>query len=310
MGIRLVMESSSRHAPEDLTWRERCVLMVLAASAIDATRELPPGIETSPELAARLRLSRTQLYMVLAALVEKSALEHLERGRNGVKAVYAIAPFAPGSERPGDPDVPPVDNSPEGPVNRDASAPVKGPGSENEGSRFTPSKGPGLRDPAPYIGTKDFKTGGTPLPPAAGSLFTLALPTAPSEGGESPEAKNPAASGTRAGREALAAEIRQIRPEWPTRSIIRALERPSVTERPWLIVAEAMRIMAALPDTQYPGRFENDGPWWAEAARRCRLAATADVPEDGAHEFEPDDSGDCRRCPLPADSRYHRRKVS
>jgi hypothetical protein len=312
MGIRLVMESSSRHAPEDLTWRERCVLMVLAASAIDATRELPPGIETSPELAARLRLSRTQLYMVLAALVEKGALEHLERGRNGVKAVYAIAPFAPGSERPGDPDVPPVENPLKGSVNRDPSGPVKGPGSENEGSRFEVPKGPGLRDPAPYIGVRGVKTGGKPpSPPDARTLFSLALPTAPLEEGESPEAKNPAPSGTRADREALAAEIRQIRPEWAARSIIRALERPSVRERPWPVVAEAMRIMAALPDTQFPGRFENDGPWWPEAARRCRLAATAEVPEGGVHEFEADGNGDCRRCPLPQNSQYHRkRKVS
>lgn len=311
MGIRLVMESSSRHAPEDLTWRERCVLMVLAASAIDATRELPPGIETSPELAARLRLSRTQLYAVLAALVEKGALEHLERGRNGVKAVYAIASFAPGSERPGDPDVPPVENPLKGSVNRDPSGPVKGPGSEDEGSRFEVPKGPGFRDPAPYIGVRGVKTGGKPpSPPSAQTLSPLGLPTDPPEEGEIPEAKNPAPSGTRADREALAAEIRKIRPEWAARSIIRALERPSVAERPWLIVAEAMRIMAADSATQHAGRLEYDGPWWPEAARRCHPAAVPARSEGDAHEFEPDAGGDCRHCPLPADSRYHKRKAS
>jgi hypothetical protein len=305
MGIRLVMESSSRHAPEDLTWRERCVLLVLAASAIDATRELPPGIETSPELAARLRLSRTQLYMVLAALVEKGALVHLERGRNGVKAAYAIAPFAPGSERPGDPDVPPVENPAKGPSNRDAPSPAKGPGSETEGSRFDPSKGPGLRDPAPYIGIRDFKTGGTPLPPGVHLLSPFALPEAPPEEGECPRAKNSAAPGTADDRQALADEIRKARPAWSARSILRALEKPAVAERPWPLAAEAMRIMAADPGTQHAGRLEHDGPWWPEAARRLRVTAAATPPAEGVHEFDPDGNGDCRRCPLPADSRYH-----
>jgi hypothetical protein len=72
-----------------------------------------------------------------------------------------------------------------------------------------------------------------------------------------------------------------------------------------------MRIMAADSATQHAGRLEHDGPWWPEAARRCRLAAPAAVaPEGKVHEFEPDANGDCRHCPLPQDSRYHDRKVS
>lgn len=47
MGIRLVMEATSQHAPEGLTWRERYALIVLAASAIDATRELPLASRTT-----------------------------------------------------------------------------------------------------------------------------------------------------------------------------------------------------------------------------------------------------------------------
>jgi hypothetical protein len=313
MGIRLVMESSSRHAPEDLTWRERCVLMILAASAIDATRELPAGIEDNPEIIARLRLGRSERYAVFASLVSKGALERLERGRNGVRAVYAIASFDPATEaaRPGDPDAHPVDNPAEGSGESGCFSAAKGPGSANEGSGFDPLKGPGFPDPAPYMGVRDFKTGGKPpSPPGAQTLSPFGLPTDPPEEGESPEAKNPAPSGTCADREALAAEIRKIRPEWSARSIVRALERPSVAERPWLIVAAAMRIMAADSATQHAGRLEYDGPWWPEAARRCRLTVSADRTEGDAHEFEPDAGGDCRHCPLPADSRYHKRKAS
>jgi hypothetical protein len=313
MGIRLVMESASRHAPEGLTWRERYSLIVLAASAIDATRELPPGIEDNPEIIARLRLGRSERYAVFASLVTKGALERLERGRNGVKAVYAIAAFDSATEaaRPGDPDAHPVDNPAEGSGEPGCFSSGKGPGSATEGSGFDPSKGPGTPDPAPYKGIRDFKTGGTPLPPGIHLLSQFALPEAPPEEGDCPTAKNSAANGTARERHALAAEITKIRPEWSKRSVLRALERPSVAERPWLIVAEAMRLMAADPNTQHPGRLEHDGPWWAEAARRCRRPAEVEPPEGGVHKFDPDGNGDCRRCPLPADSRYHsNRKVS
>lgn len=305
MGIRLVMEASGSRVPETLTWRERYALMVLAASAIDATRELAPGIiEDSPDLAARLKMSRTQLYVVLEALCDKGALLRLERGRHGVKAHYAIAPFgiAAEPERPGDPDVPPVENPLKDPSNRDAKAPAKDPGSENEGSRFDPPKDPGFRDPAPYKGIKGFKTGGgTPPPPGIRPLFPCALPDAPPEEGESPRAKNPAPHGTGRDRQALAAEICGTRPEWSARSVLRALERPAVTERPWPLAREALRIMAADPATQHAGRLEHDGPWWPEAARRLGTARTARQPWCGkCHEqtrMRDTDDNRAVRCP-------------
>jgi hypothetical protein len=91
----------------------------------------------------------------------------VERGRNGVRAVYAIAPFTtlaylmgPGFpdpnlvdnrlKGPGFPDAPPVDNPPKGPGTPDASddgAMLKGPGFASEGSGFHPLKGPGIPDP-------------------------------------------------------------------------------------------------------------------------------------------------------------------
>jgi hypothetical protein len=301
------MEAADRSV-EDYTWRERCALMVFAMSAMDDTRECPPGIEDRPEIVRRLGLSRTQRYAVIASLVDKGALEHRERGRNGVKARYAITPAGtiPGAGRPGDPDARPVDNTLKHPSNRDPSADVKGPGPETEGSRKPGLKHPSNRDPAPYTGVKGFKTGGgTPLPPGR-QPFPLALPDGPPEEGEIPMAKNPAPSGTADGRQALAAEIRKTRDDWSARSIIRALERPAVAERPWPLAAEAMRVMAADPDTQHPGRLEHDGPWWPEAARR--LAVVSAPPVDGAHDFDPDGNGDCRLCPLPEDSRYHRKR--
>ena len=303
MGIRLAMEAADRTA-EDYTWRERCVLMVFAMSAIDDTRECPPGIEDRPEIIRRLGLSRTQRYAVIASLVEKGALERRERGRNGVKAHYAIASSVaiPGAGRPGDPDARPVDNPAKGPVNRDASASVKGPGSENEGSRKPGLKHPVNRDPAPYTGIKGFKTGGkTPLAPRQSPLL-LTVPDGRPRG----EGESPGGQIRNRDRRALADEISQARPEWTARSVLRALEHPEVASRPWPIVAEAMRIVAADKATDSPGRLRHPGPWWAEAARRVR-AATA--PAGGAHAFDPDpESRLCRTCQAPEVDKSHARR--
>ena len=73
----------------------------------------------------------------------------------------------------------------------------------------------------------------------------------------------------------LAAEIRKTRPEWSTRSVRTALEDPAVAERPWPIIAAAMRIIAADKTTKSPGRLKENGPWWAEAAAREATSARA-----------------------------------
>ena len=168
MGYQLVREAED-HAAASLTWRERFALSVLANAAMDDTRECPHGIEDNPDIVRRLRLSRSARYEVLAALCEKGALIQVERGRNGVKAVYAIAPFvalvhlkgpgnpdatAPGndSKRPGNPEPSAVDNKSKGPGNPDASGPSKGPGDPDardaEESGFPGRKGPGNPDPS------------------------------------------------------------------------------------------------------------------------------------------------------------------
>jgi hypothetical protein len=305
MGIRLVMEAASRHAPEGLTWRERYALMVLAASAIDATRELQPGIEDSPELIARLRLGRNERFAVLKALCEKGALVRLERGRNGVKAAYAIAPFAavPRPERPGEPDAPPVENQAADTQNPDATDRTKDPGSTSEGSGFTPSKDPGSAEHTSYKGIRGFKTGGkTPSGPRQSPLL-MAVPSGSPEEGEIP-----AGQSTLQDRQALAVEIRNARPDWSTRSILRALDRPAVAERPWAVTAEALRIVAADSGTLHAGRLEHDGPWWAEASRRVQPSRGRHAAPGGAHRYDRDpETGLCAECRAPEVDRIHRR---
>jgi hypothetical protein len=278
VGIQLVKDAATR-APDSLTWRERYALMVLAASAMDATRECLPGIEDNPDITERLRLGRSERYAVISSLVAKGALMRLERGRNGVKAVYAIAPFAtlPGiAERPGEPDASPVENPREASGKPGRFDPAKGPGSTDEGSGKLGLKGPGNPDAAPYKGSYGFKTGGkTPPPPSGSRPLPFALPDVPPEEGEFTKVKNPAANDP---KRDLAAEIRKTRDDWTVRSIIRGLERAMATGREWPLAAEGMRIIAADPATQHAGRLEYDGPWWAEARRRLGIG-TGQRPE-------------------------------
>ncbi|MFI9591248.1 hypothetical protein [Nonomuraea sp. NPDC052265] len=65
----------------------------------------------------------------------------------------------------------------------------------------------------------------------------------------------------------LVDDLRRIRPDWSTRSIIRTLTDPDVIERPWWIVRHAALALARDPITQHPGRLIHDGPWWPAAAR-------------------------------------------
>lgn len=155
MGWQLVREAED-HGPASLTWRERFALSVLANSAIDDTRQCPHGIEDNPDVIRRLRLSRSARFEVIAALCEKGALVRVERGRNGVKAVYAIAPFVVlaqltasmnGTKHPGNPDASPVDNPPKGPRNPDASRVPQTRTLDAEGSGKPGPKHPGNPDP-------------------------------------------------------------------------------------------------------------------------------------------------------------------
>ncbi|WP_329564685.1 hypothetical protein [Kitasatospora sp. NBC_01266] len=125
VGIRLIAEVMD-HAPATLTHREAWVLGVLAEDANDATRVCWPGVEDDPSTVRRMRIpSRSSRYDVLKALRAKGALEVVEAGRRGRRAVYRI------------------------PVLATAASTPKGPGSPDA----NPGLGPDLQDPNDAIGS-------------------------------------------------------------------------------------------------------------------------------------------------------------
>lgn len=97
MGIRLMVEVME-HAPDDLTWRDRYVLLAIAENLKDETRAGWPGFDGEDEFAGkfrrRTRCSRTQFYEVLGALTEMELVVILEPGHNGRRAKYSIPPIA------------------------------------------------------------------------------------------------------------------------------------------------------------------------------------------------------------------------
>ena len=198
MGYKLRREVD-RHAPDCLTWRELHVLGLLADEANDATRLLFPGYEGDSQRSREFqhlmrRLSRSQYYAVLKALVDKGVLRVVERGRNNVQATYQILlPVA--GELSGDAEV-------MGPGNQDPSATeadagrvpenvtqepgdgsaepgpmedAKGPSSACEGSRFGVRRVPETGTPTPHIPSYPL-TGAAPAPDPSGPM----TPQAPS----------------------------------------------------------------------------------------------------------------------------------
>jgi hypothetical protein len=94
MGWRLLAEVLD-HAPDDLSWRERRTLEVLAFSALDEGQDarLVRGIEQNPRLKARLRLGRTERFGTLSELIRQGALERVSRGHKYVPATYRLPVF-------------------------------------------------------------------------------------------------------------------------------------------------------------------------------------------------------------------------
>jgi hypothetical protein len=159
MGWQLVREAED-HSPDELTWRERFALGVLANAAMDDTRICPDGIEDRPEIIRRLRIKgRSDRYEVIKALCDKGALIRVERGRNGVAAVYAIAVMAPAVALKGPPNPDPrtVDN----PVDNWAEGSgIPGPstcglGSGNPGFKGPPNPDPSAADTVFFRGDRD-----------------------------------------------------------------------------------------------------------------------------------------------------------
>jgi hypothetical protein len=107
------------------------------------------------------------------------------------------------------------------------------------------------------------------------------------------------------GLDALVCEVREIRPEWSSRSIRRALAHPDVTERGWDRARRAMLAVAADPGSNQPGRLAHGGPWWSQPG-----AGQPRPPWCGACDevtrmlgYDGDAPGPCPRCRPPATRR-------
>jgi hypothetical protein len=98
MAIKLVTEVMDWAPP--LTHREHKVLMILAENARLPSRETWDSVE-SPRILRRARLTRAQMYAVIAELVKKGCLDKPVWGGRNHRAKYAIAHLAvprPGSK--------------------------------------------------------------------------------------------------------------------------------------------------------------------------------------------------------------------
>jgi len=95
MSIRLVVEAMD-YAPATLTQREHKVLIVLAEDCRDETRTTWHAPD-SPEMLRRARVCRSEMFAVLASLIEKGALERAMPGGNGRRAKYRIPELCPGN---------------------------------------------------------------------------------------------------------------------------------------------------------------------------------------------------------------------
>lgn len=91
MAIRLVTEVMDWAPP--LTHREHKVLMILAENAKLPSRETWDSVE-DPKILRRARLNRTQMYEVIAVLVDKGCLDKPVWGGKNHRAKYAIGHLA------------------------------------------------------------------------------------------------------------------------------------------------------------------------------------------------------------------------
>ncbi|MCO6011448.1 hypothetical protein NE236_41515 [Actinoallomurus purpureus] len=142
--------------------------------------------------------------------------------------------------------------------------PAPPPNPSPKGSVNPSSNGSGTPSPKPSQGIgvqvvdKDSPYPQEPPPPGDPSASPAAAPTA-SAGVQAEEEGEPSGQTTDL---ALIAQVREIRPDWTTRSIARALHHPNVIERPTSLRGPAMLAIAHDQKSQHPGRLAHDGPWW------------------------------------------------
>jgi hypothetical protein len=146
MGIKLYVEVMD-HAPLTLTHREHKALLIFAEDANEKTRLLWHSPEDALML-RRLRLSRSQMYVVVGVLVEKGCLEQITKGGGGHDAKYRIRSLVP-ELCPENRDAEPGELRP---GNRDTGAGELRPGIQDAGPE---SAGPSAsRKPGPSVSRK------------------------------------------------------------------------------------------------------------------------------------------------------------
>jgi hypothetical protein len=89
------------------------------------------------------------------------------------------------------------------------------------------------------------------------------------------------------------------RPEWSKRRVVEAVREALADGRDPQIVLAAVRLVAADPQTRVPGRLNEEGGWWAEAARLVHRSEPAPAEPkvwcDRHHVRFPESAG-CRLC--------------
>lgn len=230
-----MLRSALRHAVQVESGRLRGAI-VRELARLDPSG-LPPT--TRPEIASLL----ANLPPRLASLAPKGP------GGGGQEAPSEAPREAPADGHTQTPAEAPAQPLREAP--RLAPAEGGGGGGSRNGSNHRNAPSP--QSPAP-----------TPSPRGLASpapLWPCVVPDPEGEGDPGRD-ENP----TQAELDAFVAEVRQVRPEWVSRSILRALSDPAVAERGWACARPAMLAMAADPASQAPGRLAHDGPWWNQRA--------------------------------------------
>ena len=98
----------------------------------------------------------------------------------------------------------------------------------------------------------------------------------------------------------LVAKVRELRPDWSSRSITRAMADEAVTERPWSLAVAAMLAVAADPASEHPGRVSHDGPWWKSAKTvpsKPRWPLWCGTCRESTRRLEDEDGYDAGPCP-------------
>jgi hypothetical protein len=113
---------------------------------------------------------------------------------------------------------------------------------------------------------------------------------------EAPKAEEEGDSGEQINDLDLIRQVRELRPDWTTGSITKALNRPEVLERPAELRGSAMLAVAKDTASQHPGRLAHDGPWWVTVAQPARAPRPpwCGACDEQTRQIDPDTP---RRCP-------------